>query len=158
AYGIMALEQSQPGYQSVLSQLAGAIVGRGVFYYIALASALCVLCLSADTSFVAFPQLCRLVAQDRFLPRPFAMAGRRLAFSVGILYLAGTAGLLLIVFEGITDRLIPLYAIGAFLTFTISQAGMVVHWRRELLRNGSGKWRQVWTHLCINAVGATVTA
>jgi amino acid transporter len=158
AYGVMAMDQAQPGYQSVLSQLAGAIVGHGVFYYIALASALCILCLSADTSFVAFPQLCRLVAQDRFLPRPFAIVGRRLAFSVGILYLAGTAGLLLIVFGGITDRLIPLFAIGAFLTFTISQAGMVVHWRRKLLDNDPRKRRQVWSHLCINAVGAAATA
>jgi amino acid transporter len=157
AYGVMALDQSQPGYRSVLSQLAGAIVGRGLFYYVALGSALCILCLSADTSFVAFPQLCRIMAQDRFLPRPFATVGRRLAFSVGILYLAGTAGLLLIAFDGITDRLIPLFAIGAFLTFTISQAGMVVHWRRELLRGGSEKSRRVW-HLCINAIGALVTA
>jgi amino acid transporter len=158
AYGVTALDQSQPGYQSVLSQLAGAIVGRGLFYYVALASALCILCLSADTSFAAFPQLCRIVAQDRFLPRPFATAGRRLAFSVGILYLAGTAGLLLIAFDGITDRLIPLFAIGAFSTFTISQTGMVVHWRRELLRGDSGKSRQVWTHLYINAIGALATA
>jgi amino acid transporter len=158
AYGIMAMDQSQPGYQSVLSQLAGAVVGRGVFYYIALASALCILCLSADTSFVAFPQLCRLVAQDRFLPRPFATVGRRLVFSVGILYLTGTAGLLLIVFNGITERLIPLFAIGAFLTFTISQTGMVMHWWRELPRRRSRKWHPIWTHLGINALGASVTA
>ena len=131
-YGIMAMDQTQPGYQSVLSQLVGAVAGRGVFYYVAIASALVILCLSANTSFVGFPQLCRTVAQDGFLPRPFAAVGRRLVYSVGILYLTATAGVLLIVFDGITDRLIPLFAIGAFATFTMSQAGMVAHWRRVM--------------------------
>src|SRR5581483_7692607 len=96
-----------------------AIVGRGVFYYVAIGSVLCVLCLSANTSFVGFPRLCQMVAQDDFLPRPFAIAGRRLVFSVGVCYLACAAGVLLIVFDGITDRLIPLFAVGAFLTFTM---------------------------------------
>jgi amino acid transporter len=158
AYGIMAMNQTQPGYQTVLSQLAAAVVGHGAFYYVALASALCILCLSADTSFAAFPQLCRLVAQDGFLPHPFATMGRRLDYSVGILYLAVTAGLLLIAFRGVTDRLIPLFAIGAFLTFTISQAGMVVHWWRELGREGSDSSREVRTHLVINGAGALATA
>jgi hypothetical protein len=93
-------------------QLAGAVVGPGIFYYVAIGSVLCILCLSANTSFVDFPRVCRLVAQDDFVPRPFAMVGRRLVFSVGILYLAVVAGCLLVVFGGITDRLIPLYAIG----------------------------------------------
>src|SRR5205807_10488098 len=98
-------------------------VGRGIFYYVAIGSVLCVLCLSANTSFVDFPRVCRLVAEDDFLPRPFAVVGRRLVFSVGILYLAVSAGVLLLAFGGITDRLIPLFAIGAFLTFTMSQGG-----------------------------------
>jgi amino acid transporter len=132
AYQIGAMDQTQEGYQSVLSQLASAVVGRSVLYYVAIGSVLCVLCLSANTSFVDFPRVCRLVAEDDFLPRPFAVVGRRLVFSVGILYLAIMAGTLLVIFGGITDRLIPLFAIGAFLTFTMSQAGMVVHWRREL--------------------------
>ena len=131
SYGVGAMDQTQDGYQSVLSQLAGAVVGRGIFYYVAIGSVLAILCLSANTSFVDFPRVCRLVAQDDFLPRPFAIFGRRLVFSVGILYLAVTAGLLLIVFGGVTDRLIPLFAIGAFLTFTMSQLGMVFHWRRR---------------------------
>jgi amino acid transporter len=158
SYGVMAMDQTQPGYQSVLSQLVGAVVGRGIFYYVAIASALCILCLSANTSFVGFPRLCQIVAQDEFLPRPFAIVGRRLVYSVGILYLAVTAGLLLVVFGGITDRLIPLFAIGAFLTFTISQTGMVAHWRREMRgqRNG-GQRRRILMHLAINAVGATTT-
>jgi hypothetical protein len=158
AYGIMAMDQTQPGYQSVLSQLVGAVAGRGVFYYVAITSALCVLCLSANTSFVDFPRLCRLLAEDGFLPRAFAIVGRRLAFTVGILYLAVTAALLLIQFDGITDRLIPLFAIGAFLTFTLSQAGMVVHWRKAVRDERRARGRRVRIHLAINAAGATATA
>lgn len=159
AYGIMSMDQTKPGYQSVLSQLVGAVVGRGAFYYVAIASALVILCLSANTSFVGFPRLCRFVAEDEFLPRPFAAVGRRLVYSVGILYLAATAGLLLTAFGGITDRLIPLFAIGAFLTFTVSQAGMVAHWRARLGEARRGRSRQgISIKLTINAVGACATA
>ena len=132
AYGIAALDQTKGTYQSVLSQLVSAVYGRGWFYYVTIGSVLTVLCLSANTSFVGFPRLCRMVAQDGFLPRAFAMPGRRLVYSVGVLFLAVGAGLLLIGFGGITDRLIPLFAIGAFLSFTLSQAGMAAHWRRAL--------------------------
>ncbi len=148
-YGLGAMDQTKPGYQSVLSQLTAAIAGRGVVYYVAMTSLLAVLCLSANTSFVAFPRLCRLVAQDGYLPRPFAMSDRRLVFSVGIGFLTLTAGALLIAFGGITDRLIPLFAIGAFLTFSMSQAGMVAHWRKQPGRNHG--------RLAINAVGALTT-
>jgi amino acid transporter len=156
AYGIGAMDQTQPGYRSVLSQLAGAVLGQGVVYYIAMASLLCILCLSANTSFVGFPRLCRTVAEEGFLPRPFAIAGRRLVYSVGIIYLAMTAGLLLVVFGGITDRLIPLFAIGAFLGFTLSQAGMVVHWRQSL-RSDRSNAHAHRLHLTINSVGAIAT-
>ncbi len=157
-FGIGAMDQSQPDYRSVLSQLAGAVVGQGVLYYIAISSLLCVLTLSATTSFIDFPRLCRMVAEDGFLPRPFATAGRRLVFSVGIIYLAVTAGLLLFAFGGITDRLIPLFAIGAFLTFTISQIGMVVHWRRAMRQAGTARERaEQRAHFFINAVGAATT-
>jgi amino acid transporter len=144
AYGIGAMDQTKPSYQSVLSQLTGAVVGRGVFYFVTIGSVLAVLCLSANTSFVDFPRLCRLVAQDFYLPPAFAMPGRRLVYSVGILWLATAAALLLIAFGGITDRLIPLFAVGAFTAFTLSQLGMAVHWRRQsgnrlrLLINGTG--------------------
>jgi amino acid transporter len=159
AYGIGAMNQAQPGYQSVLSQLVAAVAGRGVFYYVAIASLLCLLCLSANTSFVGFPQMCRLVAQDDFLPRPFALFGRRLVFSVGIFYLAVTAALLLIAFGGITDRLIPLFAVGAFLTFTLSQAGMVVHWYREAgsRRTRRGSRVRHRARFAINGFGAVAT-
>ncbi|HLH10707.1 MAG TPA: APC family permease [Methylovirgula sp.] len=155
-YKIGAMDQTQAGYRSVLSQLAGAVIGNGVFYYVAIGSLLCILALSANTSFVDFPRLCRMVAQDGFLPKPFAIAGRRLVFSVGIIYLAATSGLLLLVFAGITDRLIPLFAIGAFTTFTISQTGMIVHWRRALGQAG-GKTAANRSHFWINAIGATTT-
>ena len=149
AYHVGAMDQTRPGYQSVLSQIAAAVVGRGVFYDVAMASVVCVLCLSAATSFVGFPNLCRLVARDDFLPRPFAAVGRRLVYSVGIGYLAVSAGLLLVVFNGVTDRLIPLFAIGAFLTFTLSQAGMVGHWLKA-----EGRHLRA---LAINATGAVAT-
>ncbi|MGN6489252.1 MAG: APC family permease [Devosia sp.] len=147
-YHIGAMHQTEDGYQSVLSQLVAAVAGRGPFYYVAMGSLLSILCLSANTSFVGFPRLCRTVAADAYLPKAFAVPGRRLVFTVGILFLSGVAALLLIGFGGITERLIPLFAIGAFLTFTISQAGMVMHWRRE----GGHPVR-----LAINAVGATAT-
>jgi amino acid transporter len=158
-YRIGAMDQTRPGYRSVLSQLAGAVVGNGTFYYVAMGSLLCVLALSANTSFVDFPRLCRMVAADGFLPKAFAIAGRRLVFTVGILYLAVSAGLLLLVFGGITDRLIPLFAIGAFLSFTLSQAGMVVHWQRALRDAGSASaGRAHRLHFWINTVGAATTA
>jgi amino acid transporter len=143
-YHVGAMDQTKPDYQSVLSQLACAIVGRDVIYFIAIGSLLAILCLSANTSFVDFPRLCRLVARDEYLPRAFAIPGRRLVYSVGILWLAATAGLLLTVFGGITDRLIPLFAVGAFMAFTLSQLGMAFHWLRRpgnrlrLIINGTG--------------------
>lgn len=158
AYGVGAMDQTQDGYQSVLSQLAGAVVGRGIFYYVAIGSVLAILCLSANTSFVDFPRVCRLVAQDDFLPRPFAVVGRRLVFSVGIVFLSAAAGILLIVFGGITDRLIPLFAVGAFLTFTMSQLGMVAHWRREIGTANSARERhQHRASLAINLTGTVIT-
>ena len=146
---VPAMDQTQPGYQSPLSQLTGAIAGHGVVYYTAMSSLLAVLALSANTSFVGFPRLCKLVAQDGFLPRSFAVADRRLVFSAGVGFLTVTAGGLLTLFGGITDRLIPLFAIGAFLTFTLSQTGMVGHWRK-LGGNHS--------RLLINGLGAVTTA
>jgi amino acid transporter len=128
AYHIGAMDERQPGYQTILAQLVAAVAGRGVFYYIALASIFIVLTYSAQTSFTDFPRVCRLLAEDRFLPPAFATRGRRLVFSRGILVLATLSGLLLIAFGGITDRLIPLFAVGAFSAFLFSQAGMVVHW------------------------------
>jgi amino acid transporter len=160
AYGVTAMDQTQEGYQSVLSQLVGAVYGRGWFYYVVIGSVLAVLCLSANTSFVGFPRLCHLVAEDGFLPRPFAVPGRRLVYSVGILFLTAGAGGLLAAFGGITDRLIPLFAVGAFLSFTLSQAGMAAHWWRRV--KSGRRVREDGIHgsrakLTINGLGAVVT-
>jgi amino acid transporter len=130
AYGIAATDPGLPGYQSVLSQLLAAVTGRGVFYWISIASILIVLSLSANTAFADFPRLARAIAQNRYLPQAFVLRGRRLVFAQGVYALAILTGALLIVFRGVTDRLIPLYAVGAFLAFTLSQAGMVMHWHR----------------------------
>jgi len=130
AYGIAATDPGQPGYQSVLSMLVAAVAGRGWFYYVTIGSVLTILSLSANTAFADFPRLCRAVAQNSFLPHAFGFRGRRLVYTEGILVLAALTAALLVFFGGVTDRLIPLYAIGAFLAFTLSQAGMVAHWKR----------------------------
>ncbi len=149
-YGIGATEPGSAGYDSVLSELTGAVLGRGAGYYVTMGSVVAVLALSANTSFADFPRLCRVIALDKFLPDTFAIRGRRLVFSYGVVILALLSGALLIGFNGVTDRLIPLFAIGAFLAFTLSQAGMVQHWRRV---GGPAKAHSLW----INAVGAVAT-
>jgi amino acid transporter len=130
-YGIAATDPGAPGYQSLLSMLIAAVFGKGVFYYITIAAILFVLSLSANTAFADFPRLCRAIAQNNYLPHVFAYRGRRLVYTYGILVLALLTGALLIAFGGVTDRLIPLYAVGAFLAFTLSQFGMVAHWRKK---------------------------
>jgi amino acid transporter len=149
AFHITATPPGQEGYQSVVSQLTKAVAGEGVFYYITMASVLIILCFSANTSFADFPRVCRAVAADGYLPRSFANRGRRLVYSQGIVVLTLLSGILLWAFDGVTDRLIPLFAIGAFLAFTLSQAGMVAHWRR---RKGSSK-----SSIFINGFGAVAT-
>jgi len=148
AYHIGAVEPG-PGYQSVLSQLTAAVVGRNVFYFVTIGSVLLVLSFSANTAFADFPRLCRMIAQDGYLPIPLAERGRRLVYTWGITTLAVLCGALLIFFGGVTDRLIPLFAVGAFLAFTLSQAGMVGHWRRK----GGSR-----LHILLNALGALATA
>jgi amino acid transporter len=150
-YGIMATDPGAPGYQSVLSLLTAAVAGKGIFYDLTMFSVLLVLCLSANTSFADFPRLCRMIARDNFLPHSLTTRGRRLVFSQGIWALAIVAALLLILFGGVTDRLIPLFAVGAFLAFTLSQAGMVGHWLR------SKSEAVVWHNVIINGIGALAT-
>jgi amino acid transporter len=129
-YGIAATDPGARGYQSVLSMLVAAVAGKGLFYYVSVGSILLVLALSANTAFADFPRLCKIVAQDGFLPRSFGARGRRLIYSEGVYVLVALSAVLLIVFGGVTDRLIPLFAVGAFLAFTLSQTGMVFHWKR----------------------------
>jgi amino acid transporter len=149
-FHIMATPPGQAGYQSILSQLTKTVVGNGFFYYVTMASVLIILCFSANTSFADFPRVCRVVAADGYLPRSFANRGRRLVYSEGIIVLTILSGILLWIFDGVTDRLIPLFAIGAFTAFTLSQAGMVGHWKRQ--RQQVSKW-----NLIINGLGALAT-
>ena len=150
AYGIVATEPNGNNYQSILSMLFGAVAGRGWFYYIAIFSVLVLLTLSANTAFADFPRVCHFVAEDSFLPTAFANRGRRLVYAEGIIVLTVITAALLVGFGGITDRLIPLFAVGAFLSFTMSQAGMVVHWKRK---GGNGARRS----MALNMTGAIVT-
>ena len=149
-YHIAATDPGAPGYQSLLSMLVAAVTGKGIFYYVTIASILLILSLSANTAFADLPRLCRIIALDGYLPRSLANRGRRLVFSQGIVALAFLTGLLLIVFGGVTDRLIPLFAVGAFLAFTFSQLGMVFHWKRK---RGPNAVR----NMLINGLGAVAT-
>jgi amino acid transporter len=150
AYQITATEPGSPNYQSILSLVTAAVAGRGAFYYVTMVAVLLVLCLSANTSFADFPRVCRTVSIDGFLPASFGVRGRRLVYSQGIVLLTALAGILLFVFNGVTDRLIPLFAVGAFLAFTLSQAGMVMHWLRS-------KEPNAYVSAIVNGVGAFAT-
>jgi hypothetical protein len=150
AYGVGATDPNSPHYQSVLSELLGAVAGRGIFYYVSMTSILLVLALSANTAFADFPRLTRAIALNNFLPRVFMLRGRRLLYSWGVYVLVGLTAALLLIFGGVTDRLIPLYAIGAFMAFTLSQAGMVMHWKRQ---GGAGSRAR----MLVNGIGAVAT-
>jgi len=138
------------GDETVVSKIAHRVWGDGAGYYLVQASTLLILVLAANTSYADFPRLSSILARDRFVPRQFANQGDRLVFSNGILILSGFAILLIVVFQGDTHALLPLYAIGVFISFTLSQGGMVRRWVR--LREKGWRWR-VW----INGVGALVT-
>jgi amino acid transporter len=146
AYGIVPSDA-----ETVVSQIARATFGgRGWPYFAVQAATMAILVLAANTAYADFPRLASIMARDRFLPRQFMTQGDRLAFSNGILILSALASVLLVVFGGDTHALIPLYMIGVFVSFTLSQAGMVIHWRR--LRQPG--WRSSAT---INGFGAIVT-
>lgn len=151
AYGITAMEPDAHNYQSVLSILTTAVFGRGWFYFVTMGSVLLALSLSANTAFADFPRLARAIAVHDYLPHVFTMRGRRLLYSHGIYALTGFTAVILILFGGVTDRLIPLYAIGAFLAFTLSQAGMVIHWLKAEEHPG-----RTW-HMFVNGFGAVAT-
>lgn len=150
-YGVAATVPGEAGYQSVLAQLLAAITSTGWFYWTSIVSILVVLSLSANTAFADFPRLSRAIALNGYLPFALRLRGRRLIFAEGVYALALLTALLLTIFGGVTDRLIPLYAVGAFLAFTLSQAGMVVHWKRV---GGAGAGRSMF----VNGLGAVATA
>jgi amino acid transporter len=146
AYQVIPSEQ-----ETVVSQIArGVFGGRGVPYYIVQTSTMLILVLAANTAYADFPRLASILARDKYVPRQLMNQGDRLAFSNGIIGLSVFASILLVAYGGDTHALIPLYMIGVFVSFTLSQAGMVIHWRR--LR-GPG-WQ---TSAVINGVGAFVT-
>jgi amino acid permease-like protein len=146
AYQVVPSEQ-----ETVVSQLARGVFGsRGIAYYAVQAGTMLILVLAANTAYADFPRLASILARDRYVPRQFMNQGDRLAFSNGIVGLSVLAGILLVAFGGDTHALIPLYMIGVFVSFTLSQAGMVVHWRRL----GGAGWR---TSAAINGIGALVT-
>ncbi|MBV9878479.1 MAG: APC family permease [Verrucomicrobia bacterium] len=149
-YHINATDPGSSQYQSILSIMTQVVVGRGIFYYITMAAVLLVLCLSANTSFADFPRVCRTIAQDGYLPYSFTIRGRRLVFTEGVILLTTLAAILLLVFNGVTDRLIPLFAVGAFLAFTLSQAGMVMHWLKKKQPGVTGS-------IVLNTIGALAT-
>jgi amino acid transporter len=137
---------------SILSQIAAAVFwGRSPMYYVLIFATMGILILAAQTSFADFPRLASILAKDGFFPRQFSFRGERLAFNAGIVALAIVSILLVVAFAGDVNRLIPLYAIGVFTSFTLSQSGMVRHWWTE---RGPG-WRR---SALINGVGASVTA
>ena len=168
AYGVGATDPGGAHYESVLSMLTRAVMGKGWFYYVTIGSVLLVLALSANTAFADFPRLTRSIAGNNYLPHIFLLRGRRLLYSWGIYVLVGLTAILLIIFGGVTDRLIPLYAIGAFMAFTLSQAGMVMHWKRQghapfrMLLNGLGAFATGITTLVVLVAkfvdGAWITA
>ena len=147
AYGIVPIDE-----ETVVSQVARhTFGGRSLMYFAVQGATMLILVLAANTAYADFPRLASIVARDRFLPRQFMNQGDRLAFSNGILILSVLAAALLVVFGGNTHALLPLYMVGVFVSFTLSQAGMVVHWR-ELRTAG---WR---ASAVVNGVGALVTA
>ncbi len=150
-YGVAATDPGSAGYQSVLAQLLSAITGQGWFYWTSIISILVVLSLSANTAFADFPRLARAIALNGYLPFALTLRGRRLVFAEGVYALALLTAILLTMFGGVTDRLIPLYAVGAFMAFTLSQAGMVVHWKRT---GGAVARKSIF----VNGLGAVATA
>jgi amino acid transporter len=151
AMGLRALDPSDPHYETVISQVAHKAFGGSLLYYIVIGATTAILVLAANTSFSDFPRLFFFMARDDYAPHLFKRLGDRLAFSNGILVLGALAALLLVVFGGRTDSLIPLYTIGVFVAFTMSQAGMVSRW----LRLREPGWQR---GLAMNGVGMTLTA
>jgi amino acid transporter len=135
--------------ETVVSILARQIFGENLLYYNIQAATAMILLLAANTSFADFPRLSSIMARDGFMPRQLSNRGDKLVFSNGILILAGLSILLLVIFRGSTHALIPLYAVGVFLSFTLSQAGMVRHWLKEE--------RPAPHHIALNGLGAIAT-
>lgn len=138
-------------HETILAALSRRVLGDGAAFYFMQLATLAILAVAANTSFAGFPRVAAILARDGFLPRQLGGLGDRLVFTNGILLLAGATAVLIIVFQGDTHALVPLFAIGAFLAFTLSQAGMVIHW----VRLRQAHWLM---HAALNGAGAMVTA
>ena len=139
--------------ETVISQITRTLVGSGTpYHYLIQVSTALLLVLAANTAFADFPRLASILAKDRFMPRQFQFRGDRLAFSVGIMALAVLAAALIVIFAGSVTNLIPLYTVGVFVAFTLSQAGMVLHWRRLRATQPGWRWRAA-----LNGLGAVAT-
>lgn len=145
--GVVFVEQYP---RTVVAQIAHAVFGGGPMFYVLQTMTAGILILAANTAYQDFPRLASILAQDRFMPRQFLQRGDRLVFSNGIMVLAVLGGVLIVAFEGNVNRLIQLYLVGVFISFTLSQAGMVRYWKR----NKGSRWRQ---RVLINGFGALVT-
>lgn len=154
AFGLNILPTSD---ETVLSQIAHQVFGSGFFYYAVQATTALILMLAANTAYADFPRLTSLIARDGYLPRKLANRGDTLVFHYGIYLLAGLASLLVILFQGSTHLLIPLYAVGVFTAFTLSQTGMVVHWVREARQKVESPGKHWWS-LLLNGLGALLCA
>jgi len=148
-----AVDARPSGSESVLSQIAHAVFGDGVGYFMVQAFTFAILVLAANTAFQGFPRLAAVLARDGFMPRPFLNLGDRLVYSNGIVVLAGVAGALLIAFQANVNSLLHLWLVGVFTAFTLSQAGMIRHWRTHPGAARHRAWR-----MAINGVGAVGTA
>lgn len=148
---LSTLYHAVPGNsQTMISQIATQIFGRGIMYYFIQITTALILILAANTAFTGLPVLFSIMAQDGYVPRQLSKRGKRLSFSNGIVLLFITASILIIVFNGDTDRLLPLYAIGVFISFTLAQTGMLVKWNRERPKNWQFK-------TLINGIGAILS-
>lgn len=153
-YEVVAVEHAE---STVISQVAKAVFGNGILFYYLQFATLFVLSLAANTAYADFPRLASLIAQDRYLPRQLTSLGDRLVFSNGIISLAVIAGIMVVIFDAREHNLLPLYAVGVFLSFTLSQSGMVIHWLKERHApdfTPTTSWR---LHLLINGFGAFCT-
>jgi amino acid transporter len=146
--GVVPMNQDLPHYKTVLAQICTRVFGEGPFFYVLQVMTALILILAANTAFADFPRLCSFMARDGFLPRQLASVGDRLVFQNGIIVLALLATGLILAFKGHTDALIPLYAIGVFTAFTLSQSGMVVHQFK----------RKRYAPMAVSAIGAMATA
>ncbi|MCC6404184.1 MAG: APC family permease [Fimbriimonadaceae bacterium] len=155
-FGVQVMEPTEPGFKTVLAQLAVAMFGEGPFFYVIQIATAAILFLAANTAFADFPRLCSFVARDGFMPRQLTSLGDRLVFQNGIVVLSVVAAGLLVVYNADTHSLIPLYALGVFVSFTLSQAGVCRKFVKERKADPANARRHT-IHAALSGFGAVVT-